>query len=810
MRPDLNLDSAHVLHLTVERVDLIRRLADEYGKLTIKRQSTADKIAECTQKLDEAAANFAKLPEVKDISELERSLNIVRKRGDLEGNYLAVLSEANLARQDAEPALRRLSLWSGTLEALESLSFPTDETIGEFEKSLDGIDEGLRKIRDALDETKKNIAEIHGNLRTLRLVGEPPTEDDLIAARAHREQGWVLVLSAWLEGKHDRTAEASYDPSLPLDQAYEKSVVAADSVADRMRREAEGVAHKAGLLADLKLNEERGEDLSHEIVRLEGNRANLEKQWISRWAQTGIIPMSPREMRAWIASCRDLIRRGAEIRKLDSQASKVKEQIEESKKSLLNPLAALGESFPPEEATLEAIILQSEQIIQSTKELRIRRMGLEKEIEEATKGKAKAEGEEKKEDKAFGQWEKNWIAGIKGLREDLPASAATIFLDKCSTLSKKLEEIEKDKGRIEAMRKDIKEFEGKVIGFVARYAPDLAGNPADQAVRELASMVSKAKADVASRARLSTEKASRKIDLEKARKIIAKMSGQLAALRREAGCETDDELPTVEKHSESARSLEKRIAELNKQILILAAGRKMDEFAGEVEEEDSGRIQQKLVKVQADLSETQQEFGLVRQELGAASERLRKMDGRADAAQAAQEAQETLVSLRENLEKYLHIRLTAKILRNEIDRYREKAQGPVLKRAGELFSGLTQERFVGLEPDYGSSDAPILVGIRKNGDRVALAGMSDGTQDQLYLALRLASLEKFITRGEPLPLLVDDALVNFDDYRAKAALKILADLGASAQVVLFTHHQHMVDLAKEAVNGQFLDVQELL
>jgi uncharacterized protein YhaN len=87
--------------------------------------------------------------------------------------------------------------------------------------------------------------------------------------------------------------------------------------------------------------------------------------------------------------------------------------------------------------------------------------------------------------------------------------------------------------------------------------------------------------------------------------------------------------------------------------------------------------------------------------------------------------------------------------------------------------------------------------------------MSDGTQDQLYLALRLASLEKFSADGEPLPLLVDDALVNFDNARAGAALKVLADLEPKTQVIFFTHHQHMVELAGEAVSGQILHVQNL-
>jgi uncharacterized protein YhaN len=86
--------------------------------------------------------------------------------------------------------------------------------------------------------------------------------------------------------------------------------------------------------------------------------------------------------------------------------------------------------------------------------------------------------------------------------------------------------------------------------------------------------------------------------------------------------------------------------------------------------------------------------------------------------------------------------------------------------------------------------------------------MSDGTQDLLYLALRLASLEKFSADGEPLPLLIDDALVNFDDAFARSP-ESLGKPRAKTQVIFFTHHQHMVHLATEAVDGHILHLQEL-
>ena len=77
--------------------------------------------------------------------------------------------------------------------------------------------------------------------------------------------------------------------------------------------------------------------------------------------------------------------------------------------------------------------------------------------------------------------------------------------------------------------------------------------------------------------------------------------------------------------------------------------------------------------------------------------------------------------------------------------------------------------------------------------------MSDGTRDQLYLALRLATLSEYVSKkSEPIPFIVDDILIHFDDQRAMATLKVLGELSKSVQVILFTHHPHVADLAAKA------------
>ena len=111
---------------------------------------------------------------------------------------------------------------------------------------------------------------------------------------------------------------------------------------------------------------------------------------------------------------------------------------------------------------------------------------------------------------------------------------------------------------------------------------------------------------------------------------------------------------------------------------------------------------------------------------------------------------------------------------------------------------MTGHSFSGLSREYEDADNPILVGVRATGGAtVTVDGMSDGTRDQLYLALRLAAIEQFSQRAEPLPLLVDDILIRFDDERARETLAVLGEISQHQQVIFFTHHRRLTQLAEE-------------
>ncbi len=93
-----------------------------------------------------------------------------------------------------------------------------------------------------------------------------------------------------------------------------------------------------------------------------------------------------------------------------------------------------------------------------------------------------------------------------------------------------------------------------------------------------------------------------------------------------------------------------------------------------------------------------------------------------------------------------------------------------------------------------------LVGTTADGEVVHVERMSSGTMGQLYFALRLAGYRSFVREAGPLPMILDDIMETFDNARASEALKLCSELGREGQAIMFTHHEHLVDLARESVS----------
>ena len=157
--------------------------------------------------------------------------------------------------------------------------------------------------------------------------------------------------------------------------------------------------------------------------------------------------------------------------------------------------------------------------------------------------------------------------------------------------------------------------------------------------------------------------------------------------------------------------------------------------------------------------------------------------------------------------RFLRTFIGARLLRWAIDRYREEKQGPLLARAGKIFTTLTLGSFEKLTVDF-EGDTPRLMGLKSTGKHIGVDGMSDGTRDQLYLALRLAAIELHLGSRIALPFIADDLFIKFDDNRAAAGFTVLGELAKQTQVLFLTHHEHLLPIARAAL-GDGLNVSHL-
>jgi uncharacterized protein YhaN len=147
------------------------------------------------------------------------------------------------------------------------------------------------------------------------------------------------------------------------------------------------------------------------------------------------------------------------------------------------------------------------------------------------------------------------------------------------------------------------------------------------------------------------------------------------------------------------------------------------------------------------------------------------------------------------VEQWTEMTLARDLLKEAISRVRAEHQDPLISRAGEFLRLTTKEAFVGVTAEVDDEGDPVVVACRDDLSRVTIREMSDGVRDQLFLAFRLASIERYAGAAEAIPFILDDILVNFDDDRSSATLALLAEFGRKNQVLLFTHHKSVRDAA---------------
>lgn len=130
-------------------------------------------------------------------------------------------------------------------------------------------------------------------------------------------------------------------------------------------------------------------------------------------------------------------------------------------------------------------------------------------------------------------------------------------------------------------------------------------------------------------------------------------------------------------------------------------------------------------------------------------------------------------------------------LEKAISKYENTRQPEVIKAAASVFDSITNHTYPAIIKPTGSNE---LVIQDRSAKRKTIKEMSRGTREQLYFAMRLGLIQVYETDSEPMPIIMDGILVNFDDDRGPAAIAGLVGFSENRQVIVLTCHRNTLDI----------------
>lgn len=193
------------------------------------------------------------------------------------------------------------------------------------------------------------------------------------------------------------------------------------------------------------------------------------------------------------------------------------------------------------------------------------------------------------------------------------------------------------------------------------------------------------------------------------------------------------------------------------------------------------------------IAEAEKKLAEVAEKRGSIVERLSQMAKSDVYGKLLQEQQNRRAELDTQVNDWL-VYLFAQHMLGEAQTYYEQVRQPVvIRQAGEYLHMMTQGRYT-LQASF---DGRQLYAVDNAQRRIPEKQWSSGLGDQIYLAIRIGLAMAFSKQIEPMPIILDDILVRFDEQRQKEALRFLAALGKKEQIFLFTCSEATRNIAKD-------------
>ena len=787
------------------KISVVRNLLNQRGELeaavskhVLLLKESRDTHEDIRRRLDEAGKPA-------DVTRLSITIKTVREQGDLQN--LVRIAEKDL--RDAQGRVKR---------RLETLNPHVSE-----EKTLIAMDIPARtQVQDYRDreqdwkgimrETQQQISSIRQERNGAVAAFERAVQDeqvimldDINDARSHRDALWALVKLKYLDEKPVPEVQArSFEEEMKdLGGAFELAVTDADNLADRRFDHAEAVGRLAEIKRKIGELDIRLKQTQEKEAGLGGGGEQLEAEWKIAWESAPFIPLAAGAMLEWLDTCGEILEALEERDKASSYLEMIRIKEQAAREQLLSELSTLGVDVVTfKNDDLNMVIEHAAEMHRLQESQADKKTQLEEEVGKAARVIVQREQELQQATEAHKAWRKKWATALGeiGLDKDIVPEAVIAQIDTIEQMRETASRIRSLRhDQIGKVKKSVVDFEEVVEKLVNELANDLSGQPAESAVLELENRLADAKSirDLREKKTKQVENLNTEINELKEKRQMSAAS--ISDLKREGGVETNDALKDAIELSDQKRSLEIELKKTTEKLQQDGDGKSLQELEEECEGVIIDEVAAREVSIQTELDDLQQLQSNAVEERSQAREAYQAIGGDDAAAHAAANKQEAITEMREVAEQYVRVRTSALLLQWSIERYRREKQAPLLKRASTLFKLMTGSSFSSLQVAFDERDKAQLIGVRPGGSDVPIIGMSTGTADQLYLALRVAAIEDYLERADTLPFVADDLFINFDDDRAAAGFSLLGELSHKTQVLFFTHHQHLVDIARRVL-----------
>jgi uncharacterized protein YhaN len=746
-----------------------------------------------TEALDEKKRDLERLTtQLTELTQTDVPAGLRQSLSEAQGLKDSRMKESSLSRSVAaaerhlDEALASLGLWKKPIDELRTLTMPSASRLTSIQRDETEREGAVSNAEDALAQAQAVADDLELQERQFAGGTKVVTTAEVMAERSRRDQAWDGI----------KAGIVSLEQGAPT---VDSAIRLADELVDAQL----GTTQVAANLQSLRNQLEAAQaDVKRKRSSLDNRKRELESaraSWQQIAASTGVPEMPLGDVADWVIKRQEALEVNDALELHRCALADVRQASSDAAAHLLDALSTASIAPPSED--LQTLIRAAESLVSEAERRLATKEGLEKQQLLAKSAMTAAQVKLDRANAAYTDWRAQWDDALR--ESNLAAGTTTLAeaegaVELATNIAQHLAKAEELRvNRIETMEEDLQALGNSARRIAGEVSPELlALNDWPEVARQLMQRLTTARDDARAVERADELLRAAKSKRTDANTSVTASEARIRPILLSAGVDSiDDALPIAER-SDKRRSLMDAVEKARSVLIRDGDGLSQEALAAEIGEFNPAEVPGLHEEVKRELSVANERRSQAMQTQVTAKQAFEAINGRANAAVAEAMRQEAIATMGEVAEQYLEAVTAARLLKWATDRYRDQKQGPMLKRAGEIFAGLTLGQFSKLGVDS-EANPPALYAKRNTGATVEVSGLSEGTRDQLFLSLRIAALELQLKHKKPLPFIADDLFINFDDARAKAGLEALRDLSRLTQVVFLTHHDHLLSLVAE-------------